>query len=247
MSSKSSLLKCTCLLLGLAPALMGAEGGCQPTDEELAEIPDVEGRWEVTMDGSFGIDIDIGGVAYDSMLSPDESTVAVAVDGTPVEFTIDCSHELVQCPEEIVPAQFDIVQDPDNPRLFGVEVPIQECDGEEVEGECMGMVVETISTAPGTITADGMRFDLLLGGGVTGTTGCALLALYVADGVLVSSGSAAMMNKRAEEIVDGDITVGYAGGCLILDESAIAMEEVRAAAVGATIALSAGYTAVRVP
>ena len=234
------------LCVGVVPLLMGPSGGGCGRAEDPSEIPDIAGTWEITFTGETSVDIDIGGVAYDPELPPDESTAAVAVDGVPIEFNIDCDSELIQCPHEIMPVRFDIVQDPDNPQSFGVEVPIQECDGEEVEGVCMGTVTERISTAPGTISADGTSFDLLLGGGATGTTGCALLALYVANGAIVSSGTAAMMNKRGDTITNGNVIVAYAGGCLILDEDMVDMS-VRAAAVGATLTLSSGYTAQRLP
>jgi hypothetical protein len=238
-----------CALIAGAPVLMGQRGGgCGGGggggDGGTAEIPDMSGQWTLTFNDDLSVEVDVAGTVYNPALGGGESTVTVTHDGQPITYNVDCSRELIVCPSELLPPVVTITQTRVNPRQVSVEITEQECRGEVAEGMCTGTVVERTTTRNGTITADGTGFTIILGGGVVVAGSCALLAISVANGDLVTSGSGSTL--RADSIANGELITAFAGGCLVAGMADLD-PGIEAAAVGATIQLRSTYTATRAP
>ena len=151
--------------------------------------------------------------------------------------------------EEIEPVAEECGEGTDNPDCDKV------CDGE--------MVTETVD-AFGLIDEDGDEFALLLGGGVASNgVNCAMLGLSVAEGDLVTTGGPAAeeteeteeteeaSNLRSttepwvvEQVTNGVISVGYAGGCLWADD-VDGDQDLEAVVIGAKLIFRTSFEANR--
>ena len=162
--------------------------------------------------------------------------------------------------EEIAPAPDTCGEGTDNPDCDDV------CDGE--------MVTETVDSF-GLISEAGDEFAMVLGGGVASNgVNCAMLGLSVAEGDLVTTGGPAPAESTedaadeaeevdeaaieessaqpktepwiAEQVANGVISVGYAGGCLWADD-VDGDEDLEAVVIGAKLIFRTSFEANRAP
>jgi hypothetical protein len=187
--------------------------------------------------------------------------VEIEHDGQPFAFDLDCSKEAIACPSEIWPAEVDAEhRDERFPHQVHILLPVQECevelrqpdpsecgegtDNPECEQVCDGEMVTVEKPVLGSISEDGDAFDILLGAGIaTNGINCALLGMSIARADLVTS------ETKGEWTVDrldnGEIITGYSGACLWIDD--VDMDgDAEAAALGATLKFTTGYTAKRI-
>lgn len=244
MNARRLRLVSVCVGMAAAPLLLGARGGCGGGGDP-SDIPDMGGTWSLTFNDDLSVEVDIGGTVYNPTLAAGSSQVTLTHDGMPVSYSVDCSRELIACPSELLPPSVQITQDRTNPRQVSLEITESECRGGEiVEGTCTGTVITSTTTRNGTIAADGSGFTIVLGGGAVVAGSCALLTISVANGDLVSSGSAADGTLTADEIVNGELVTAFGGGCLLVGMGDLD-PTLEVAAAGATVQLRSTYTATR--
>ncbi len=112
---------------------------------------------------------------------------------------------------------------------------------------CDGAIQVSEQQRFGVIGENGDSFRLYLGAGVvTNGINCALLGVSLADANLVNSGSEANDNWVAEQMVDGLVTVGYAGGCLWAGDTNMD-GNLEALVLGASVEFTTGFTGERTP
>jgi hypothetical protein len=246
--------------------LMGAGGddeggrGCASLFSE-SEAPNMAGTYEIDYDDSLLVEVAIGGAVYTAEIGIEGGVVEIEHNGQPFSFDLDCSKEEVQCPSEIWPTEVEAEHRNEKfPHQVHILLPRQECDGElreptaqecgagtdnpDCDDVCDGEMVTREQPVLGSISEDGEAFDILLGVGVAGNgINCGLLGVSVAKADLVTS------DEKGEWVVDeldnGEIITGYSGACLWLDD--VDMDgDAEAAAVGATLKFTTGYTAKRI-
>lgn len=257
-------------MVGVAPFLGGAEGGCGPAFSR-DPAPDMSGQWNVAYANDLSVRITIGAGAarrtYDRTLDAGGGTfdVPLTPDGNEmVTFDLNCSDPNVVCPSEVWPSQVSFRQDNEEftHRVF-LQVPRQECMGDLVapaasecgagtlnpncEDVCTGDVTTVLREAFGTIRDDESGFDVLLGAGVASNgINCAMLSVSVAQGDLVTTGAAETEDWLATDVTNGEVVTGYAGGCLWAQNAGTPAEpSVEAVVIGASIELRTSYTATR--
>jgi hypothetical protein len=246
--------------------LMGAGGddeggrGCASLFSE-SEAPDMAGTYEVDYDDSLVVEIAIGGAVYTAEVGIEGGVVEIEHDGQPFAFDLDCSKEEVQCPSEIWPTTVEAEHRNERfPHQVHILLPVQECDGElkeavasecgegtdnpDCEDVCDGEMVTVEKPVLGSISEDGEAFDILLGAGIAGNgINCGLLGVSVAKADLVTSDEDG--EWTVDELENGEIITGYSGACLWIDD--VDMDgDAEAAAVGASLKFTTGYTAKRV-
>ncbi len=209
-------------------AVAATLAGCPPPDQES---PDLSGEWGITYDDTLSVKIKIGGAVHTAEIGTEGGSVTIEHDGKPITFDLDCEKEEVVCPSEVWPTRVTIRhEDPDRPRNFWVH-------GEDQP--------EDTRDAFGIVNEAGDHFTLLLGGGATSNgVNCVLLGLSAAEGDLVTSQVADGDDWRAEEITDGRVVTGYAGGCLWAKD-VDADGDLEAAILGASVELRTGFVGAR--
>jgi len=247
----------------MAPALMGAEGGCgKGPVSSRTPAPNVTGTWDIAYDDTLGIEVTIGGAAYSQTLGAAGGSFTIDHMGQPITFDLACSRPEVVCPSEAWPASVTAEQrNAAFPHRMWVTLPGQQCNGmlidpvmsecgpgtlnENCEQVCDGEIVTASRDTFGVVNEEGTAFDLLLGAGVaTNGINCALLGLSVAHADLVTTGSADTMDWEAVQMSNGEVVVGYAGGCLWLGDPDMdaALE---ALVIGASVKFTTGFTGTR--
>ena len=96
------------------------------------EVPDMTGTWELAVDSTFDVDIDIGGSVYNGTLGAGGGTIEVEHDSETLEFDLDCTRQAVVCPHEVFPEAVE-VEHRINPDRFDVSVFEQDCNGDMVD------------------------------------------------------------------------------------------------------------------
>ncbi len=245
------------------PLLGGAQGdGCAANSRSPA--PDVTGSWDITYDDVLGVKITIGGSVYTTELGAQGGTFTIDHNGTPLTFDLDCSRPEILCPSEAWPGTVSVEQR--NTQLehrMIVTLPTQSCAGQMVAPDpatcgagtnnpdcdmvCDGDIDVNNQQRFGVIGENGDSFRLYLGAGVvTNGINCALLGVSLADANLVNSGSDATGDWVAEQMVDGLVTVGYAGGCLWAGDPNMD-GNLEALVLGASVEFTTGFTGERTP
>ncbi|MCO4772836.1 MAG: hypothetical protein KDA24_22580 [Deltaproteobacteria bacterium] len=250
------------LALATLPLLFGFTD-CGGAFFSQDEAPDMNGDWAISYDEAITVDITLGGATYTSELGLNGGTVEIEVDGQPITFDLDCADDNVTCPSEVWAAQVALEQrDPDYPSRVWLPTERQVCGGEEIEpvedqcGEgtdnpdcdlvCDGEMVTEEVAAFGLVSAAGDEFAMLLGAGVaTNGVNCAMLGVSSAEGAVTTSGGGKTDDAWVAEVVEGDITVAYAGACLWADDIDDD-EELEALVLGASLSFHVGFDATRV-
>jgi hypothetical protein len=246
--------------------LMGAGGdenggrGCGSLFSK-SDAPDMAGTYAVDYDDSLMVEVSLGGAVYTAELGVEGGVVEIEHNGQPFSFDLDCTREEIVCPSEVWPAEVPAEQrDPNFPHQVHLLLPTLQCDGEthpaepaacgegtdnpDCEDVCEGEMVLMDTPVLGSISEDGEHFDILLGGGVaTNGINCALLGLSIARADLVTEETE---NEWTVEALDnGEVITGYSGACLWIDD--VDMDgEAEAAALGATLKFTTGFTAERI-
>ena len=255
-----SRLVIVALLAIAAPLSMGARG-CGPVSSRTP-APSVDGTWRIAYDDSLAVEVRIGGAVYEATLPAEGGTVMVEHGGYTIPFTLDCARPEIVCPSEAWPSEVVAEQrEAEFPHRMWVSTPEQRCMGEMVmpaadqcgegtlnpdcEQVCDGEITTASGDRFGVINEPGTRFDLLLGGGIaTNGVNCVLLGLSVAHATIESTGSAESEDWTAQRFTDGEVEVGYAGGCLWADDAA-GDEELRALVLGASVKFTTGFAGAR--
>lgn len=250
------------VLLMTSPLLLGQRGGGCGGSGDPPAVPSMDGTWNVAFDDTFEVEIRVGGAVYNETLAAGGGMVRLTHDGQPLEFDLDCSRPAIVCPSESLPARWTAeTRNPDLPRQVWVSTTETTCDGTLAPADpaecgtdtlnpdcdmvCDGTVAATVSERFGRINAAGTRYSVLLGGRIaTNGINCALLALSVADADLVTSGSEAAGNWTVDELSNGRVVTGFAGGCVWVVRSDLD-PGLEAAAIGATVTITTGFTATR--
>ena len=230
------------VVVGTSPLLVAPSCGGGGSTEN---VPDVGGTWSLTFADDLSVEVDIGAEVYNPSLAGGADTVTVTHDGMPVSYTVDCARDLVVCPSELLPATVTLVQPRTDPRSLQLSVTESECrGGEVVEGQCMGgTLVERTTTREGVISNDGRSFTIVLGGGAVVAGSCALLTISLAEGDLVTSGTAGSL--QADAIMNGRLSTAFGGGCLLVGMADLD-PGLEAAAAGGSVTLSSSFTATRI-
>jgi hypothetical protein len=244
----------------MLPALMGAQGdGCAAGSRSPA--PDISGTWSIAYADELGVEINIGGEIHQEKVGPDGGQVTIEYKGIPLTFDLDCTREDIVCPSEGWPASVGVEQkSAEYAHQMIVTLPRQTCTGEmvdpapdacgagtlnpECDPVCDGEVKVDEDEAFGVIGEEGESFRLYLGGGIaTNGLNCAMLSYSVADADLVTEGEDTDA-WRVTAMNDGEVTIGYAGGCLWVAN--IDMDpEIEAAAIGASLKFTTAFTGQR--
>lgn len=225
--------------------------------------PDVEGTWEITYDDMITVEAQIGGAVYVAELGWGGGQVAFDHEGQPFEFDLDCADEDIICPSEVWPGQVDFEQrEAEYPHRVWMPLPTQTCDGEMVpalpqecgedtlnpdcEEVCDGKMVADTSDRFGLISEDGSEMSVLLGAGVaTNGVNCAMLGVSLGSADLVTTGSAESRDWTATDMTEGEVAVGYAGGCLWIGD-VDGDEDYEALVVEASVVFTTGFVGERV-
>ncbi|MCB9596558.1 MAG: hypothetical protein H6719_27790 [Sandaracinaceae bacterium] len=249
------------VLLAGAPMSMGARGGCGAVSS-TTPAPDVDGRWAITYDDSLEVTVNIGGSTYDATLPAEGGTVEIVHGGVTIPFTLDCSRPEIVCPSEAWPGEVSVEQrDPTYPHRMWVQIPEQVCMGETVapaenecgagtlnpdcEDVCDGEITTVQHDRFGVINEPGSRFDLLLGAGIaTNGVNCVLLGVSAAHADIESVGEAQTPDWTASQFQNGEVVVGYGGGCLWAGDPDMD-GELEALVLGASITFRTGFTGAR--
>jgi len=262
MSSRRTLLVALALLM-TAPALMGARGdGCGGAALSMSPAPNMEGQWDVTYDDVLGVEVTIGGAVYTQELGVAGGAFTIDHEGQPITFDLDCTRPEVVCPSEVYPASVGIEQrNAEYPHRIFLQLPRQTCSGETVapdpaecgantlnpdcEDVCMGEIVTDSTEHFGVINEAGDHFDVFLGAGVaTNGVNCALLGISATNGDLINIGVEMEEDWESTAIENGEVVVGYAGGCLWAgdpdDDGTL-----EAIVIGAGVRFTTGYTAAK--
>lgn len=225
-------------ILALAPSMDGEEEGARGCGALASEsaAPDMTGDWDVAYADDLSVKIGIGGATYTSEIKATGGVIEIEHDGKPIKFELDCSREEVVCPSEAWPTEFTAEhRNAKYEHQVIITLPGQECDGELVSPEpsecgegtnnvdcqdvCDGEVIVGPQERLGAISEDGDYFDILLGAGVASNgINCALLGLSVAKADLVTNDDARVGEWEATAMENGEVVVGYAGGCLWADD-----------------------------
>ncbi len=231
-STRPFRLSLVLALAALAPALLGAKGGCGGAANSRSPAPDVGGQWAITYDDTVDVEVKIGGAVYTAEVGLAGGEVTIEHDGQPFTFDLRCERPEVVCPSEAWPAQVRLSQrNAQFPHRMFVTLPRQTCAGELVDAKaeecgegtlnedcepvCQGEVQTGETDHFGVITEAGDHFDVLLGGGIaTNGVNCAMLGVSVAKADLATSGTAEDGDWRAERMEGGQVVTAYAGGCL---------------------------------
>lgn len=243
------------------PLLGGAQGdGCAANSRSPA--PDVAGWWDIEYDDTIGIEVTIGGAVYTDELGAQGGTFTINHEGQPFTFALDCARPDVLCPSEAWPTE--VLAEQRNTTFehrMIVTLPTQSCDGNLVAPEpaecgagtnnpdceqvCDGPVTVRDEERFGVIGETGETFRLFLGAGVvTNGFNCALLGWSLADAELVSTGTADDGDWQAQEMTNGIVEVGYAGGCLWAGDPDMDAQ-LEALLVSASIKFTTGFTGAR--
>jgi len=253
-------------LIGLialcAPLTMGARG-CGAVSSRTP-APSVDGNWAISYDDSLDVEVRIGGATYDATLPAEGGTIEIEHGGFTIPFTLDCSRPEIVCPSEAWPSEVRAEQrDPEFPHRMWVSIPQQVCMGTMVPADetqcgadtlnpdCVDVCDGEITTAErdrfGVINEPGDGFDLLLGGGIaTNGVNCVLLGLSVAQADIVSTGMAETEDWTAAEFTNGEVAVGFGGGCLWAGDPDMD-GELEALVLNASIRFTSGFTGTRAP
>lgn len=242
----------------VAPMLTGAWGESCVAIASNTEAPDAEGTWAINYDDTMGVVINIGGAVYAEEIDIQGGAITIDHEGQPITFDLDCSRPEVLCPSEAWPSSVRVEQRTEGlQHQMHVMLPIQECNGELVEADpnlcgwgtanpwcdevCDGEMVPTEAETFGVINEEGSAFDLLLGAtAATNGVNCALLGVSLAAADLDLIGSAETNDWEAVGMMNGEVTTGYAGGCLWAgdpDED----DELEAMVLAATITFTTGF------
>jgi hypothetical protein len=226
-------------LFAFAPTMESDEEGARGCAALASETPapDMEGTWDVEYADDLSVKIGIGGATYTSEIQATGGVIEIEHDGQPIRFELDCSREDVVCPSEAWPREFTAEHRSERyPHQVTITLPGQECDGELVtpdasecgegtqnpdcEDVCDGEVIVGPQDRLGAISEDGEHFDILLGAGVASNgINCALLGLSVARADIVGEKSPRAGGPwDATALENGEVVVGYAGGCLWADD-----------------------------
>lgn len=224
------------------------------------EVPDMTGTWALSIDGTFDVDIDIGGAVYNGSLGAAGGVVTVEHDDEDLEFEVDCAADAIVCPNEVFPEEVDVTHRA-APDRFDITIFEQTCQGDTVDpdpsecGEdtvnpdcepvCDGTLITRQSSRAGWIveTETGMGIEVLLGGGFTsGGSSCALASWSIAEADLITEGAAEDGDWVATEWTDGLVTAIYSGGCLWA-ENVDLDPDVEASVINATVTITSGFTA----
>ncbi len=249
------------VLIASTPLLLGAEGdGCAVNSRSPA--PDVGGSWAIDYDNRLDVEITIGGAVYTAELGVQGGLIEIEHNGQPLSFDLDCTREDVICPGEAWPETVSIEQrNAQFEHRMIVNLPEQSCAGELVEPEasecgpgtnneacdmvCDGAITVRNQERFGVIGETGETFRLFLGGGIaTNGINCALLGYSVADANLVTDGTPDTEDWRAVSMEGGEVTVGYAGGCLWAGDPNMD-GELEALVLSAGIKFTTGFTGER--
>ncbi|MBW2461058.1 MAG: hypothetical protein JRH11_05395 [Deltaproteobacteria bacterium] len=259
------MLTLSVALVMFAPALLGAKGeGCGGTAFSMTPAPDMEGQWDVTYDDVLGIEIGLGGAIYTAEIEPTGGAFTIDHEGQPITFDLDCARPAVVCPSEAFPSVVAIeAQNPEYPHRMYMQLPRQSCSGMTVAADpaecgagtlnegcddvCMGDIVADPSRHFGVINEAGDHVDVLLGAAVaTNGINCALLGISTANADMVNTGVAMEEGWESTHMENGQVVVGYAGGCLwggdVLDDGTI-----ETLVTAATVRFTTGFTAAKRP
>jgi hypothetical protein len=226
-------------LFALAPAMDSEEEGARGCGALAleSEAPDMTGTWDVDYADDLAVKVGIGGATYTGEVDAAGGVFEIEHDGQPIVFELDCERDEVVCPSEAWPHEITAEHRSDRfPHQVTITLPGQECDGELVapdpaecgEGttnpECADVCDGEVLVGPqdrlGAISEDGEHFDILLGAGVASNgINCALLGLSVARADIASDKSDRAGGAwDATDLENGELVVGYAGGCLWADD-----------------------------
>jgi len=257
------LLLASPALVLLTPALLGM-GSCGGVLTSETPAPDMNGAWTVTYEDRIEVEITLGGAVYTAELGVQGGTVDIEHEGQPLSFELPCEEPDIVCPAEVWPAEGEFEQrEAQYPHRVWMTVPQQTCDGEIVPAEpaecgadtanpdcddvCDGEMIADDAEAFGVIAEDGSEMAVLLGAGAaTNGVNCALLSLSVVHADIVATGGLDQKSWVGEELVDGEVQVGYAGGCLWADDIDDD-EDLEAVVLSASIVFTTPVSASRVP
>jgi hypothetical protein len=243
------------------PFTMGAKGGCGGINS-TDPAPDVEGKWGISYGNTIEIDVKLGGAVYHKSLPSTGGAFQVVHGGRTLDFNLDCSRPEVICPHEVWPSEVSIDQrDATYQHRMWVKIPTQSCAGKLVSPDpktcgtgthnpeckpvCDGALTTSTADAFGVIVEDGSKFDLLLGGGlVTNGFNCALLGLSWAHADLVNTGSASQMSWTSQSMKNGEVKVGFAGGCLWAGDPNMD-GQLEALLIGGSLEITTSFTGTR--
>ena len=250
-------------VLALAPAMDSEEEGARGCGAlaDTTAAPSMDGEWDVEYADDLSVEITIGGATYVSEIGLQGGTIEIEHEGKPLTFDLDCSREDIICPSEAWPTEFTAEhRNSKFPHQVTITLPGQECDGELVTPEddecgegtnnpncedvCDGEVITGPQERLGVISEDNDYFDMLLGAGVASNgINCALLGVSVAQAEVVHE------KKRtgnegwiATDLENGEVKVGYAGGCLWADD-VDGDAELEALVLGASIEFTTSFEA----
>ncbi len=252
-------------ILALAPSMEGEDDqarGCGALASE-APAPSMAGTWDVGYANDLTIKITIGGAVYTQEIGAQGGAFEIDHNGQPIKFDLDCSREEIICPSEAWPATFEAEHKSSKyPHQVTVTLPGQECDGELVSPEpsecgdgtnnvkcediCDGEIITGPQDRLGVISEEGDYFDMLLGAGVASNgINCALLGVSVAKADIVSDKSVRDPDDwEATALENGEVVVGYAGGCLWADD-VDGDQDLEALVLGAAIELTTSFDATK--
>ena len=245
-------------VLGAALVSLGAAGdGCSVGSRSPA--PDVTGWWDISYDDTLAVKVTLGGSVYERTIGLQGGTITIEHGGESIDFALDCGRPEVICPSEAWPAAVKLEQrETDFEHKFIATLPVQRCDGALVTPAaadcgagthnpdcakvCDGTIVVEDQERLGSIGDDGTTFRIWLGAGAASNgVNCLMVGASVADAAIVSAGSSARGNWEAVALEAGQVTVGYAGGCLWAGDPD-ADGELEALVLGASIKISTGFT-----
>ncbi len=215
----------------LAPLLTGAEGGCGALNSR-SDAPNAAGEWALSYDDTLAVTIKIGGAVHTAEVGTEGGAVTIDHEGKPITFDLDCAREEIVCPSEVWPEQVRIThRNPKFPhRMFiGWET------GESKEWRDHFALINEA----------GDHFQMLLGAGVASNgVNCALLGLSAAEVDLVTTGDPEEGTWSATAMENGEVAVGYAGGCLWAGDPD-GDGELEAVVLGASIEMRTGFSGSR--
>jgi hypothetical protein len=249
-------------IFALAPAMDDEEEGARGCGAiaSTSDAPDMEGEWDVAYQDDLSVEIKLGGAVYTSEIGVQGGVIEIEHEGQPLTFEVDCTKEEIVCPSEAWPETFTAEQrSAKYPHQVHITLPGQECEGELVsptqdecgegtnnlncEDICDGEIITGPQDRLGVISENGDYFDMLLGAGVASNgINCALLGVSVAKADLVNEEETRMSPWETIAMENGEVIVGYAGGCLWADD-VDGDEELEAVVLGASIELTTSFTA----